>query len=131
MAATDDLQTIRNGYEAFARGDVPAVLENLDPSIAWHISGSGSLSGTYKGHDEVVGFFTQLSERSGGTFGLDIHDMLASDDHVIALVKESAERDGRHISFNVVHVWHLQDGKATEFWGIAEDQDFVKEFWDA
>lgn len=131
MAAQDDLQTIREGYEAFGRSDVPAVLENLDANIAWHIPGSSTLSGTYKGHDEVVGFFMQLVERSGGTFRLDVHDLLASDDHVIALVKESAERNGQQISFNAVHVWHMRDGMAVEFWGISEDQDPVKEFWDA
>ena len=28
-----------------------------------------------------------------------------------------------------VHVFHMKDGKITEFWAYAEDQNLVDEFW--
>jgi ketosteroid isomerase-like protein len=46
---------IRKGYDDFANGDIPAVLEAFDTSITWHVPGHSPLSGKYKGHDEVVG----------------------------------------------------------------------------
>jgi uncharacterized protein len=129
MGAQENLNIVRSGYEAFGQGDIPGVLAVFDEGIQWHISGRSGLSGTYKGHDEVVGFFTQLGERSGGTFNLEVHDMLASDDHVVVLTRERAQRDGKSIDARVAHVWHLSDGKATEFWGIADDVYAQDEFW--
>ena len=129
MGAKEDLDTIRKGYEAFGRADIPAVLEQFDPSIAWHIGGRSPMAGTYKGHEEVVGFFTQLVERSGGTFSLEIHDFVASDDHIVVLCRERGQRDGKELDSNTVHVWHLRDGKAVEFFGISQDQYATDEFW--
>jgi hypothetical protein len=129
MGAKENLNTIRNGYEAFGRGDIPAVLSVFDPNITWHIPGRSSMAGTYKGPDEVVGFFGQLVERTGGTFNLDIHDLLASDDHVVALARETGQRDGKSLDVNGAHIWHLRDGKAVEFWGIPSDQYAQDEFW--
>jgi ketosteroid isomerase-like protein len=129
MAAADDLETIRAGYEAFGRGDIPAVLEKLDPEIAWHIPGRSPMAGTYKGYDEIVGFFTQLMERSGGTFSLEMHDLMASDGHVVALTKERGQRDGRDLDSNVVHIWHMRAGKAVEFFGVSQDLYASDEFW--
>ena len=48
---------IRKAYDDFGNGNVPAVLEAFDASITWHVPGHSPLSGDYKGHDEVVGFF--------------------------------------------------------------------------
>jgi ketosteroid isomerase-like protein len=129
MGAKEDLNTVRTGYEAFGRGDIPAVLAIFDPSIAWHIPGRNSMSGTYKGPDEVVGFFTQLGERTGGTFNLEVHDMLASDDHVVVLARESGRGGGKSLDVNGAHIWHLRDGKAVEFWGIPSDQHAMDDFW--
>src|SRR3954467_2495943 len=65
MGAKENLAIVRSGYEAFGRGDIPAVLAVFSPDIQWHIAGRSSMAGTYKGHEEVVGFFTQLGERTG------------------------------------------------------------------
>jgi hypothetical protein len=129
MGAQEDLKTIQTGYEAFGRGDIPAVLALFDEKIAWHITGRSPLAGTYTGHEEVVGFFTQLVERSGGTFTLETHDFLASDDHVVVLTHSTAQREGRTLDVSEAHIWHLRDGKATEFWGASEDPYAQDEFW--
>ena len=52
---------IRKAYEDFAKGDIPAVLEAFDQSIAWHVPGHSPLSGNYKGHNEVLGFFKTMN----------------------------------------------------------------------
>ena len=58
---------------------------------------------------------------TGGTFRLDIHDVLANDAHGTVLVTAHAERDGQPISVREVNIWHLADGKTTEFWSFPED----------
>jgi ketosteroid isomerase-like protein len=122
-------ELVQRGYEAFGRGDIPAVLELFAVDIAWHVSGRSAVSGDYKGHEEVVGFFTKLMELSGGTFNLQIHDFTASDDHVVVLTSESARRGAASITDNNVHIWHVRDGKATEFWTTSLDQYASDEFW--
>ena len=37
------------------------------------------------------------------------------------LVTAHSVRDGQDVSVREVNVWHLADGKATEFWDFAED----------
>ena len=112
-------ELLQGGYEAFGRGDIPAVLEVFADDIKWHVSGRSTVAGDYEGHDEVLGFFERLMDLSGGTFKLEIHDFTASDDHVVVLTSETAQRGANSIRDNNVHVWHVKDGKATEFRGSA------------
>jgi uncharacterized protein len=129
MGAKEDLAVVQTAYEAFGRGDIPGVLETFAPDIQWHIPGRNPLAGTYKGHEEVVGFFTQLMERSGGTFNLEVNDWLASDHHVVVLVRETGDRDGKRLDVEGAHIWRLKDGKAVEFSFGSADQHHQDEFW--
>lgn len=122
---------IHSGYEAFAAGDMDTITKVFSDDIVWHIPGHHELAGDYRGQAAVFGFFTQLAERSGGTFQLDVHDLMATDDHVVALVRERASRAGRSLDINGVHVWHVADGRAVEFWGVTYDQYAEDEFWSA
>ena len=120
---------LRRGYEAFASGDIDTVLSVFSHDIAWHAGGSNQTSGEYHGHQEVVGFFMKLIELSGGTFRLDVHDILANDTHGVVLATAHGERDGQQLAVREVNIWHLADGKATEFWAFAEDQPAVNRFF--
>lgn len=123
-------QIIQSGYEAFAAGDIPAVLAVFSEDIAWHIPGRSPLAGTYTGHDEVLGFFQQLGERSNGTFNLDVHDILDNgDDKVVLLLTETAQREDKSLDTYAVHVWGLRDGKATTFRALLSDAYEADEFW--
>jgi ketosteroid isomerase-like protein len=125
----DSAARIAGGYDAFAGGDVPAVLAMLHPDISWHVPGRSPLSGDYKGHDEVVGFFTKSMELSGGTLRVGVDELLAEGGRVVALTTVSAERNGRRWSSPEVHVWTVVDGRATEFVEFQGDQQTEDEFW--
>jgi ketosteroid isomerase-like protein len=120
---------IRKAYEDFAKGDVPAVLEAFDASITWHVPGHSPLSGDYKGHDQVVGFFKRTMELSGGIFSIDVHHILAEDDVVVAVVTVKAERNGRPAAFPEVQVWRLANGKVTAFREFQGDEQTEDRFW--
>ena len=128
---TDNAELIRAGYAAFGRGDVAAVLAMLDPGIAWHVPGRSPLSGDYKGHDEVVGFFTRTMQLSDATFVIDIEDVLAEADRVVVLCTVAARRLGRTWSSPEVHVWRVLGGRAVEFREYQGDQQTEDEFWSA
>lgn len=122
-------ELLRKGYDAFAKGDLDTVLSVFDDNIRWHIQGNSPIAGVYTGHDQVTGFFGKVFELSGGTFSLEIHDMLANDEHAVVLVRERAEREGKTFASTEAHVWHISNGKATEFWGLPTDLAAVDEFW--
>jgi uncharacterized protein len=123
-------EILRTGYEAFAQGDVPAVLAVFSEDIVWRVPGRNPLSGEYTGHDAVLGFFQALGERSNGTFALDVHDVLDNgEDKVVVVVTETAERNGARLAALSVHLWHLSGGKATSFQAVTDDDYEVDEFW--
>ena len=129
MTDHPNLERAHAGYEAFAAGDLAAVGDLLSDDIVWHSGGSNILTGDYVGKEAVLGFFGLLMQESGGSFRNDIHDMLANDEHGVALVTMSATRGGESFEGRVVHVFHMNDGKMTEFWAIPEDQSRYDEFW--
>ena len=50
-----DVNTMRTAYEAFNRGDIPAVLEAFNPQIEWHEPGGGRApQGTFSGAESVA-----------------------------------------------------------------------------
>jgi ketosteroid isomerase-like protein len=120
---------LRRGYEAFATGDMNTVLALFDSDIRWHVGGSNQTSGDYRGHQEVMGFFGKMMDLSGGSFHLDIHDIVANDTHGVALVTAHGEREGQTMAVREANIWHLADGKATEFWAFAEDQAALDKFF--
>jgi uncharacterized protein len=112
---------LRRGYAAFAAGDLDTVFSLFSDDMVWHNGGTNQLSGDYRGHEAIMGMFGQLIEVTGGTLQLDIHDVLANDTHGTVLVTARAERDGQPVTAREVNIWHLADGKATEFWVFPED----------
>ena len=107
--------TIRKAYEDSAQGNIPSVFAAFDAGITWHVPGHSPLSGDYTGHDQIGGFFQRTMELSGGAFSIDVHNVLAEGDLVVALVTANAERNGLAASFPEVHVWQMKNGKATDF----------------
>ena len=120
---------IRKVYDDFAKGDIPAVLETFDVSITWHVPGHSPLSGDYKGHDEVVGFFKHTLALCSGIFVIEVHHVIAQEDLVVALVTVKAERNGRSAAFPEVHVWRLANGKITDFREFQGDEQTEDRFW--
>jgi ketosteroid isomerase-like protein len=82
----------------------------------WHVLGSSPLAGEIRGREALFRWFDRLHEVSEGTFTLQEHDVLGTDDHVVALSTMSAVRDGVHINGNVVSVMHFRDGRQREPW---------------
>ena len=75
-------EIIREAYQDFANGNIPAVFAAFDPSITWHVPGNGPLAGDYTGHDQIWGFFQHTMDLAGGVFSIDVHNVLADGDLV-------------------------------------------------
>ena len=122
-------EIIREAYQNFATGNIPAVFAAFDTSISWHVPGHGPLSGDYSGHDQIGGFFQRTMDLCGGAFSIDVHHVLADGDLVVSLVAVNAQRNGVAASFPEVHVWRLKDGKAIDFREYQGDEQREDQFW--
>lgn len=120
---------IRKAYQDFAQGNIPAVFAALDAKTTWHVPGHGPLSGDYTGHDQIGKFFGRTMELSAGAFSIDVQNVLAEDDLVLALVTVKAQRNGISASFPEVHAWRLKDGKVIEFREYQGDEQREDRFW--
>jgi uncharacterized protein len=128
-AADANAALIMSAYDAFGRGDMQTVFRVFDKEILWHVPGRGPLSRDYRGPAEVSGFFDHFMGLSGGTFRLQINEVLAKGDRVVVLCTETAQRGGRTWSSPQVHVWTVKDGHAVGFWEYEGDQQSEDEFW--
>ena len=90
--------------------------------MVWHVGGRNQLTKDYRGRDEVYGFFGRLLELTEGSFHIDLHTVFADDVHGVALVATSASRGGKSVRINEAHVYHMRDGKVTEFWDASTDE---------
>ena len=129
MTNHPNLALVEAAYEAFAAGDMAAIGELLDDNAVWHAGGNSPISGDYVGKEAIFGFFGQIIEGTGGTFKNDVHDMLANDNHAVALINSSATRGDKELKVRAVHVSHWKNGKMTEFWNFPQDQEALDEFW--
>ncbi len=121
-------ELLKQGYEAFDKGDMDTLRELFAPDIIWHAAGTGEFSGDFKGIDEVLTFFGKLVQATDGTFKVDVHDILANDEHGVVLSTSSATKGGESLSGPGVEVYHVKDGKITEAWTLAYDQAAFDDF---
>lgn len=119
--------TLRRLYEAFGSGDVPTVLGLLPDDVRYSVSGHCQVSGVYEGKSEALGFFGKLMQLSGGTFRIQVLDILANDEHGVVLTHETAQDDGRVLDNRAVHVWNMPAGACREFRGYNEES--WDQFW--
>jgi ketosteroid isomerase-like protein len=122
-------ELVAKGYNAFAVGDIPTVLEIFDEGITWHVPGCSPLSGDFAGHDGVLDFFGRCQSLSGGTLRIDVDEILADRERVVVLCTISAQRAGQSWSSPEVHVWRVANGRAVEFREFQGDQQTEDAFW--
>jgi uncharacterized protein len=93
------------------------------------LPGRSPLAGDHDGVAQVLGFFGRVFELSQGTFRTELHDVVANDEHAVALFTARADRAGRRLEDRIVEVFHIRDGKATEAWIYPADLYVSDEFW--
>src|ERR1700738_699832 len=116
MGANENAELVRRGYEAFQKGDLAAFDNILAEDCVWHVPGRGQLAGDKKGRRAVVEYYGKLAELSEGTVPVELHDVLANDEHVTGLHRVSAHRAGTSYETTEVIVFHVQDGRVSEAW---------------
>jgi ketosteroid isomerase-like protein len=129
MSPDDNIKLIKTAYEAFGRGDIPAVLELISDDCDWGVEASGKIApyyGTRHGTSEILAFFQEL----GSTFHVERFEptaMAGDGDDVLAVVAYGirSTATGKSATMNIHHHFKVVGGKVTYFRG-SEDTELVK-----
>jgi len=111
------LNKIKATYDAFAKGDIPSVLEVLSRDIEWTEAEGFPYGGTYVGPKAVLeGVFMRLGSEWIG-FAAVPHEFVDGGDTIVALGKYSGTCKATNKSFSAdfAHVWKFSEGKAVRF----------------
>jgi ketosteroid isomerase-like protein len=111
---TGNVELIKGGYAAFARGDIAATLALFAPDMTWDTPASVPGGGVYRGPQEIGGWFAGLSER-WAELRVEPEQFLDAGNHVVVLGRHrgSARGTGTAIDIAFAHVWSVRDGMAT------------------
>jgi ketosteroid isomerase-like protein len=110
----ENVETIRRGYEAFARGDVEAVLEVLDPDVDWHPAIAPILGvETVRGREAVRRFFTRDLFEGFDRFRAEALSFEDLGDFVLVMVRYTGrgETSGIEMDQKFATLYELRDGK--------------------
>ncbi|HEX3434484.1 MAG TPA: nuclear transport factor 2 family protein [Solirubrobacteraceae bacterium] len=119
---------IKGLYDAFAQGDVPAVLGAFSPDIEWYEAEGMPYGGLHRGPDAVAQkVFGPLAEDVEG-FAVTPEELIASGDTVAAVVRYTGtgKETGKTLDLPVVHVWDVQDGKIARFRQFVDTLKFAE-----
>jgi ketosteroid isomerase-like protein len=113
---------LRGVIDAFVAGDTAGMEAAFDEDVTWHAPGMNRFSGQFRGRAAVLERLAQMRE-AGISSRFDVHDVVANDEHQVALVHLHLEvADGRRYDQPQVQVAHTRDGRIVEFWTMNQDQ---------
>jgi hypothetical protein len=120
---------VRAAFDAQTNSDWDAVRDAFADDIVFHVAGDNRFSGTYRGKEEVFDLFNRRNESTQSTVDIEVHAVVADDEHAVALLTMRGEREGKRAEWRTAGMYHMRDGKIAEAWGFNEDQAAVDQFW--
>jgi ketosteroid isomerase-like protein len=118
MSAHDDAAVIRRGYAAFMAGDLATLSEVIAADATWHVMGHNRLSGSKQGREAIFGYFGALH---AGGIHLELHDVVANDEHLVGLHRGLGEQGDKQLDSRVAMLFHVRGGQIQEVWEQADD----------
>jgi ketosteroid isomerase-like protein len=112
--ADDNVRLAQEGFDAFNRGDVDAVLAMLDPEVEVFASADFPNSGTFHGREGYLRWVGEWLE-AWDRFEIEVLEIEpVGDAHVISLVHQRGRGRGSGIEVtqDVAFMWEVQDARA-------------------
>jgi len=124
-SARSAVDVVRAAYEAFGRGDVPAILEMLAEPVDWKFVGARRLpyTGTFRTRAEIGRWFASIAEVDD-IQAFEPREFLSAGEHVTVLgwEKTTARPSGKVFDAEWVHVFTVRDGKVVRFFGMYDTE---------
>ncbi len=118
-----NVDTLREGYQAFAQGDLDGATANFADDIRWENPEAPQLpnNGVTEGKEGVKQLFASLAEY-WESFTITPDEFIESGDTVVVLSHSEAKgkETGKEVKLPWVHVWQFRDGKVTEVQALTD-----------
>jgi uncharacterized protein len=126
--AHPDEEVVRRFADAMVARDPGKIADCFADDVVFHVAGRNTLTGDYRGKHEVMAGLFQAWEEAFSGLEVDIHDVLANDDHVVVLSDRRARRDDRTVEMRGASVYHVREGKIAEAWLVEWDPYAIDAF---
>jgi ketosteroid isomerase-like protein len=107
---------VQTAYDAFGRGDIPAVIDLLADDVEWSSPKSLPHGGHFTGKAGVGAFFHGIGA-NWEMLALEVESVSeAGDDLVLGLVRAEGKRtDGSASGYGATHVFTVRGGRVVRF----------------
>ena len=99
---------VRKLLAAMETGDLEAMDAGVTDDIVWHEIGGETKRGKAALRAEGTGADYDITFK--------VHDVVANDDHTIALGEATATRGDKPLNYRTAEIYHMKDGKIAERW---------------
>jgi uncharacterized protein len=109
----EDMEIVRRAYDAYAQGDMEAIVDFLDPAVEIHDIAEIPDPEIHHGHDGFMRSQLKFAEVFPD-LRIEPVDVIDAGDRIVALAHAvgKEERTGSRILQRVAAVWTMRDGKA-------------------
>jgi ketosteroid isomerase-like protein len=123
MGEHPNVALYRKAMDAASQGDPGGLADVLADDVVWHQIGAPPL----RGRQAVI---DSMSGMEAVDFDIDVHDVLANDEHLIGLVNAHVKIGDEEFSYRTAEIAHVVDGKVTERWAFSDDTQAIAGFFE-
>ena len=122
-----ELELVKEGYEAFKRGDLDWVLEHFHPEILVENRAEAPDSATFHGHS---GFLRYLEGwlSAWEEFRVEPQEFISTNDQVLVLLRQYARGKGSDVEMveDVAHLWTVREEQAVAYRVFTHQADALR-----
>jgi ketosteroid isomerase-like protein len=119
------VEVVKKCYEAFGRGDVPAILQLVAEPVDWKFIGAKKLpySVSCRNRKDVEHWFASVAE-ADDLVDFEPREFIPAGEHVTVLGWErtAAKPGGKVFESEWAHVFTVREGRVVRFWGIYDSE---------
>ncbi len=113
---------VRSALESILSGDLGPWSDLVADDVKWHEIGGRTIEGK-------AAVARELGMADGIQFSAEIHDVLANDEHVVALLEVTVEVGDDKLTYRTAEIYHISNDKLTERWSMADDTQAINAFF--
>ena len=122
-----NVEIVRSIYEAFNRRDWDAAFRDQAPDVEYTTPPRGPTAGTYRGREEIQGFWEQLST-AFEAWTSEPEELIESVDQVVVVVKARMRPTGSsaEIERRNGNLWTIRDGMVVSMRVFAKPEEALE-----
>lgn len=131
MAEHPNVALVRRAMQAMSEQDMSKAQQEMAivdafmaDDIVWHEIGRAE---PRRGKDELRA--AMMGGAQDYSIVYEIHDVIANDDHAIALGSATATRGGATLVYRTAETFHIRGGRAVERWALSDDTAAIVAFF--